>query len=94
VRAAAAAHEGLQLCNYFREVSTEEVRQLPTRLPVKSSALDPLPTFIQRELVDVLTNSAVTVFNPVFILHTKYPHYIVLYCIVTPTVRDTCADGI
>ena len=40
-------HEGLQLCN-FREVSLEEVRQVLTR-----SVLDPLPTFIQRELVDV-----------------------------------------
>ena len=52
VRAAAATHEGLQLCN-FHEVSIEEVRQVPTRSPVKSSAIDLLPTFIQRELVDV-----------------------------------------
>jgi len=50
-------HEGLQLCN-FREVSLEEVRQVLTRSPVKSpfSSLDPLPTFIQRELVDVTPN--------------------------------------
>ena len=45
-------HEGLQLCN-FCEVSIEEMRQVLTRSPVKSSALDPLPTFTQRELVDV-----------------------------------------
>jgi len=48
----AAAHEGMHLSN-FRDVSIEELRQERTRSPVKSSALDPVPTFIQRKLVDV-----------------------------------------
>jgi len=55
--------------------------------------------------ISVLTNSAVTVFNPFFILHTfyyycnasrsgfvyrgtKYPHCIVLYCIITRGNRE------
>ena len=46
-------HDGSQL-HCFREVSVEEVRQALMRSPVKSCVLDPLPTFILREMVDVV----------------------------------------
>jgi hypothetical protein len=46
-------HGGPQFCNFY-EVSMDDVRRVLMRSPVKSSALDPLPTFILREVVDVV----------------------------------------
>ena len=43
-------YDGPQLLD-FRQVSKEEVRRVLMHSPVKSCALDPLPTFILREAV-------------------------------------------
>lgn len=47
------SYDGPQL-RCFREVSMDDVRRVLMRSPVKSCALDPLPTFILREVIDVV----------------------------------------
>jgi len=44
-------HDGQQLCS-FRVLSVDDVRRVVMRSPVKSCILDPLPTFILRDVID------------------------------------------
>ena len=47
----------------WREVSVDEVRRIVMAAPVKSSSLDPVPTFLLRESIDVILPFLTTMVN-------------------------------
>lgn len=82
--------DGVNMCTNFTPVDEIEVRKIISKIPSKSSSLDPMPTWLLKECVDVLTPFLTCMINNSFI-KGLFPS-VLRQAVITPLIKKANLD--